>query len=259
MRPVIEPDGTIRYSEPATKVPAGWTPSQDNPQVYLPPWQHCAHRLLGFDNSTMELTPTCLLVGEPVAISACVGCANRKDPGPDHYRNLDPNNIVQVEYPRPGLGPAWQYEVVAELGKPEQITKRQGTVTPRLIPPPPATLQPVPPAPQSQFSELGLTLPPAQPTDRPVHFEPDGSIVYEKQEGQWEPPRNIDGYARDPNNPLRFIPLWPECQLRYQVAIRYPNCGCINVLMRCNNPEAPEFADRLAYTTCEKCPFRSET
>ena len=256
MPPVIEPDGTIRYSEPATAIPADWTPSADNPQVYLPPWKHCAHRLLGFKTTTMELTPTCLLAGGPVPISDCINCPNCKEPGPDHYYNLDPRNQVRPESPNPGHGPGYQYTVVAELGKPPQPAPRPGKTVPEPSPPPSG---PVLPPTSSRLAELGQTLPPAAPTDRPVHFEPDGSIVYEPVEGQWEPPRDINGYQRDPNNPLRFIPLWPQCQLRHQLAVRYPNCGCINVVMRCNNPVVPEFADRLAYTTCKKCPLRRAT
>ena len=42
---------------------------------------------------------------------------------------------------------------------------------------------------------------------RPL-FEPDGAITYPKREEDWEPPKNINGYVRDPNNAWRFLPLW---------------------------------------------------
>jgi hypothetical protein len=99
------------------------------------------------------------------------------------------------------------------------------------------------------------TLPPhKEGRDRPLHFEPDGTIVYEREEG--EPPRDINGYQRDPDNPLRFTPLWPDCRLRHPTAVRFANCGCIDVIMRCNNPALPRFADRVKHTTCQECPQR---
>jgi hypothetical protein len=62
---------------------------------------------------------------------------------------------------------------------------------------------------------LEATLPPFVPgRDRPVHFEPDGTIVYDKTDDDWEPPRSIDGYLRDPDNKWHFTPLWPPCIFR---------------------------------------------
>jgi len=88
-----------------------------------------------------------------------------------------------------------------------------------------------------------------------LHFEEDGTIVYEQGDGD-EPPNDIDGYQRDPNDPFRFIPLWLPCQLRIQNAVRYADCGCINVIMRCNNPAIPLFGELVTHTQCQHCPER---
>jgi len=92
--------------------------------------------------------------------------------------------------------------------------------------------------------------------DRKFRIEEDGMIVYEKEEGEWETPKDINGYRRDPNNPWRFIPLWPPCVMRHQIGIRYANCGCINVIMRCNHPEHPKYVDRIGHEDCQACPLR---
>lgn len=101
------------------------------------------------------------------------------------------------------------------------------------------------------------TLPPyKEGRDRKVRFEPDGTIVYEKEDGNWEPPRDINGYQRDPNDSWRFVPLWKPCRLRHQVGVRYANCGCIGIIMRCNHPASHHFGNRLAHTDCDGCPHR---
>ena len=92
---------------------------------------------------------------------------------------------------------------------------------------------------------------------RPV-FEPDGAIVYPKAADDWEPPQNINGYVRDPDNPWRFTPLWVPCKLRVQTAFLKALCGCIDLIMRCNNPQSPMFGQRLPHTTCQTCPVRSK-
>jgi hypothetical protein len=96
----------------------------------------------------------------------------------------------------------------------------------------------------------------AERTFKPPIFHDDGSIEYPKAEKDWEPPRDINGYVRDPNNKWLFHPLWTVCGLRYQMAFLKANCGCIDVIMRCNNPQSPEFGARLAHETCAKCPVR---
>lgn len=117
-----------------------------------------------------------------------------------------------------------------------------------------------PSVPRPDLAAIELTLPADKPeadrTFKPPIFHDDGSIEYPKAEKDWEPPRDINGYVRDPNNKWLFHPLWPVCGLRYQMAFLKANCGCIDVIMRCNNPQSPEFGARLAHETCAKCPVR---
>ncbi len=138
---------------------------------------------------------------------------------------------------------------------------RQETGSPPPPPPnPPETPGPAaytPGRPRPDLRAIELTLPPfVEGRDRPVCFDPDGTIVYEKRAGNWEPPRAINGYLRDPNNLWRFLPLWLPCQLRHQIAVRYANCGCIGLNMRCNHPQAPTFGQQVPYTTCKTCQHR---
>jgi len=107
----------------------------------------------------------------------------------------------------------------------------------------------------SSLADIEATLPPyKEGRDRKLTVELDGTIIYE-QGG--EPPLDINGYQRDPNNAFRFTPLWPECHLRHTIGIRYAKCGCINVIMRCNNPDAPQFVDRVKYEQCQACEVRT--
>ena len=110
------------------------------------------------------------------------------------------------------------------------------------------------PQPRPDLQTIEITLPPHQEgRDRKLTFETDGTIVYEKG---GEEPLDINGYRRDPNDPFRFIPLWLECTLRHAVGVRYAKCGCINIIMRCNNPDAVQFMDRVSHEQCQNCQWR---
>ena len=106
--------------------------------------------------------------------------------------------------------------------------------------------------------DLEKTLPPyVAGRDRRVHFESDGTIVYETEAG-WEPPKPIDGYQQDPNDPLRLKPLWPACVFRQGTALRLTGCGCVGVLMHCRNPACPQFTSFVKCEACTVCPWRKE-
>jgi len=106
---------------------------------------------------------------------------------------------------------------------------------------------------------LADTLPPhKEGRDRKVRFEGD-TIVYERNGDKFEePPKDINGYERDPNDPYRFVSLWPACIFWHATAVRLVLCGCINVLTRCNNPQAPLFGHRVAHTQCQACQERQQ-
>ena len=107
---------------------------------------------------------------------------------------------------------------------------------------------------------IELTLPPPDQEQRtfprPI-FEPDGAISYPVGDNDWEPPRDISGYVRDPNNPWRFLPLWLPCGLRLPKAFLKAACGCIDISMQCNHPEAATFGQPVPYTACKTCQHRS--
>lgn len=84
---------------------------------------------------------------------------------------------------------------------------------------------------------------------------PDGSVVYVKK--GWEPPPDIPGYRRDPNDKWKFLPLWVPCKTRAQVKQMKP-CGAITVLTVCTNGECPKHQQPLVLTDCANCPFRKE-
>ena len=71
-----------------------------------------------------------------------------------------------------------------------------------------------------------------------------------------EPPRDIDGYQRDPTNAWRFLPLWPVCPMRLATGVRLLNYGCVGVIMRCNHPQASTFSQQVSYPQCETCRSR---
>jgi hypothetical protein len=111
--------------------------------------------------------------------------------------------------------------------------------------------------PHNPLKSLGATLPVddgvVRKFGRPQVLD-DGSIQYPPGD---EHPPEINGYARDENNPFLFHPLWPECLLRMQGTRLDRKSGAINVSMVCNSPEAKDhFMKYVKHTDCEGCPFR---
>ena len=107
--------------------------------------------------------------------------------------------------------------------------------------------------------KLESTLPPPKDTDRPIRFNLDGSIEYLDSSTNWEPPREVgNGWERDPENPLRFVPLWLPCADRNQKATRYANCGCVTVTLTCNNPVAKRHGHPVTHDICKSCGYRSD-
>ena len=107
-------------------------------------------------------------------------------------------------------------------------------------------------------TQITDTLPPfVEGRDHQFHFEPDGTLVYEQEEGDWEPPRAIDGYEMDPNNPWRLRPLWGRCEARLHTAIRFSTCGYIGLISRCTEPGS-RFMRRVTYEICKQCQQRAQ-
>ena len=116
-----------------------------------------------------------------------------------------------------------------------------------------------PGVPRLDLAAIALTLPPddggKRNFQRPI-FEADGALTYPKKEGDWEPPRVPDGYVVDENDAWHLLPLWLPCSLRHQSAYINGNCGCVMIVMRCNNPAAKTYRQRVACDTCETCKLR---
>jgi hypothetical protein len=116
----------------------------------------------------------------------------------------------------------------------------------------------MPSQPRPDLHGIETTLPAfVEGRDRKVHFEANGAIVYEKE--GWEPPRDVDGYVRDPGDPWRLLPLWPICALRLATGVRLANCGCVGVIMRCNDPRSPLFGQQVKYGQCAQCKTPEKT
>jgi hypothetical protein len=116
-----------------------------------------------------------------------------------------------------------------------------------------------PGVPRPDLAAIVLTLPPDDCLERSFRrpiFEPDGALKYPKKEGDWEPPHVPNGYVRDKDDAWRFLPLWLPCVLRHQAAYLNANCGCIEIIMRCNHPDAKTFGRRLDAQTCKICKLR---
>jgi len=112
---------------------------------------------------------------------------------------------------------------------------------------------------RSDLQAIKRALPKHKPgRDRCFTIEFDGSIVYEIEEGEWEPPRNIRGYERDPENEWRFIPLWPPCSQRQPKGKRTGGCGCIQITMTCVNLDSELNREEVSHKQCQRCLVRAD-
>lgn len=106
---------------------------------------------------------------------------------------------------------------------------------------------------------IATSLPPHRPgKDRHFTLGSDGSIEYAQEDGDWEPPREIKGYRRDPDNSWRFEPLWPVCYRRVPRSYRSESCGCIKVTMKCMNSDSTVYDQDISDSQCQQCPVRVE-
>lgn len=88
----------------------------------------------------------------------------------------------------------------------------------------------------------------------------DGTIVYEKRAGDWEPPREHKGYRRkstDSKSPDAwvFIPEWPSCPNRQLNTQRKTGCGCLLVEMTCLDNRSPFNGKPVELENCVNCPL----
>lgn len=103
---------------------------------------------------------------------------------------------------------------------------------------------------------IRTSLPRQRGKHRKFTIETDGSIVYTQEEGEWEPPKDINGYRRDPMNPWRFTPLWLKCMKRTPKGTRTKACGCIQLTMVCDNPASELHTKTVSDAECQQCSVR---
>lgn len=80
---------------------------------------------------------------------------------------------------------------------------------------------------------------------------PDGTITYPRK--GIEPPPDIVGYLRDPNDSFSFLPKWFACVFRVQNQY-VKACGNVTIKSYCGNSEYAEGqGSEVTLTICEAC------
>jgi hypothetical protein len=249
---VFHDDGSFQ-APPGTAIPQGWVQqAQDN---YVPTWPVCRYRRLSckVPEGVPHVAVHCLLLKFTGTINDCLGCPQAETHDSNH-----PDRSIPADDSGRAVGGV-VFSPRASVAIPvSNMPPQPGPVVTTAVP----AFVSATPEPRPDMAAIALTLPAADSIkdaertfQRPI-FHDDGSIEYPKREGDWEPPQNINGYVRDTDNKWLFHPLWPPCVLRHQMAFLKANCGCIDVVMRCNSPQSPAFGQRLAHETCANCPVR---
>ncbi len=78
-------------------------------------------------------------------------------------------------------------------------------------------------------------------------------IIYPKR--GWEPPPDIEGYERDPNDLWRFKCVWPACKFRHTVQVMR-QCGSIDFDTNCQCKQCPLYRTEVKLTDCRSCEFK---
>lgn len=86
----------------------------------------------------------------------------------------------------------------------------------------------------------------------------DGSLVYERRAGDWEPPPPHHGYRPKSSDPRSddawmLVPVWPVCPFR-QMANRVRECGCLRIVAVCTSKESGH-EGQVDLATCLACPL----
>lgn len=97
---------------------------------------------------------------------------------------------------------------------------------------------------------------PQSGTARQYTVEVDGSIIYKRAEDEWEPPRDMKGFQRDPKDSWRFISLWPKCLQRQSSGKTLRESGCTQITMTCVNPDAVLNSKEVTYQQCRQCSLK---
>lgn len=96
---------------------------------------------------------------------------------------------------------------------------------------------------------------PAEATWTGAKKMPDGSFEYAKT--GFEPPPELEGFTRDPENAWRFIPQFLPCKKRIQTQF-VKQCGAITVLSICTHSKCELRQGEVKVSDCQGCPLRIE-
>lgn len=68
-----------------------------------------------------------------------------------------------------------------------------------------------------------------------------------------EPPPDIEGYVRDPQDSYRFIPKWFQCDFRIQSQY-VKSCGNVTIKSFCSHQESPVGqGNEVELPVCQAC------
>lgn len=90
-------------------------------------------------------------------------------------------------------------------------------------------------------------------TTSKVNVEKDNSLIFEHDSDEWEPPKDIEGYERDPNNLWRFISSWAVCCHREVTGYQLHDCGCVHLDIMCRHPNVDTTNQRVKLQQCKQC------
>lgn len=197
-------------------IPDGWRIDPEQPDRLLPPWSDCQYRRVSYDPQTLVIVPICTLISKPVTTETCLSCNRQLEERPQ----LDTTGLPRLEK-LPGDWEEFPGGYEGPLGSIEETDEEPNGVS-----------------------------------ERVVRIESDGTIVYEKGDDDWEPPRDIHGYQRDPKNSWRFVPLWPVCARRQRTTRRNKSCGGIFVTMTCTHSDSKRIDKEVTYKQCQRCSVR---
>jgi len=197
-------------------IPDGWRVDPEQSDRLLPPWSYCQYRRINYNPQTLVITPVCRLISKPVTTEICLSCNRQSEEKPQ----LDVTGLPRFEK-LPGDWEEFPGGYAGPLGSIEETDEESNGVS-----------------------------------ERAVRIESDGTIVYEKGDDDWEPPRDIHGYLRDPKNPWHFTSLWPACEKRQRTTRRNRSCGGIFVTMTCTHSDSKRVGKEVTYKRCQRCPVR---
>lgn len=229
-------DGTLKVESGKIMVPPFWVAS-DMPGVYRCLLPACRRRRFSYRCIGDQLTVRihCRLYQRDCTGEECQGCT-RASAATGVQREME---IVELNGTVTKL-------MVTEMPPDTELPPKDWTVE--------HPQEPL--APRPDLIAIERSLPETKDHVRKVRFELDGTIIYEPEEGDWEPPKDINGYKRDPDNPWRFIPLWPKCMKRTPKATRTKACGCIRLTMVCDNPASELHTKHVTDAECQQCQAR---